>query len=426
MRTRTWFALTGALFLTSALGACRTHSATSAKDEDRSGRSAFSGVPTTNLTSGCVQDFDGARDYFPDKVSPQFARLFTVSYHGHYKVVTIQSDHTTDGDASVSDRMVLVQCGTPVPSLEGDLMGAPTFTVPAMTAAANDNRDVAAIAELQLEDRLVAIGGERVYNQAIRSRWQREKRPVIGYAWHGMPNIEVLLTNPVDALFMRRASLEQGRALTRARALKVPAAPTLSYNEHHYLGYAEWMKFFAVFFNAEKRANASFKAVAEKALAVSRRVGTAGPRPKVLWGRYASGGFWSAARHSDDYRHRYIEDAGATNVLADAGALPSGRLTTEQFIERARDADVWITEQVNTQGWPRIDLLTRIKAFREGRVFHHQKRTDFSIPVYDWYEWAVMRPDLVLEDLTALFYPELNPRHDAMFFATFDRGSKGR
>jgi iron complex transport system substrate-binding protein len=408
--------LAAGLCATLVATACRTHPAEPAAGTG-AGRGTSVGVPSSNLSSACVEAFDPAADYFPDKATLQHARLFTVTYHRHYKVVTLRAEVTSEGDSDVSDRMVLVQCGTPTPPLTGELEGAHLFSIPVMRVAANDNRDIAALAALEVAERLTAIGGEHVYNESIRRRWQQERRPVIGYAWDGMPNVEVLLTSPVDVLFMRRASLEQGRALARARALGIPAAPTLSHNERHYLGYTEWMKFFALFVNGERRASLAFDDVAAKTLEYSKAAASGRRRPKVIWAHYASGGFWSAARRPADHRHRYIIDAGGENVLEDPRALPGGLITTEEIIERARDADLWITEQVTTREW-RLDLLRRIAAVRTGRVYHHQKRTDFSIPAYDWYELAVMRPDLVLRDLIALLHPELSrDHHELMFFA---------
>ena len=63
-------------------------------------------VATGNIVDGCVENYDPETDYFPDKVSAEYADQFTISYHKHYKLVH---------NAVVNDTYLLVQCGTPVP-----------------------------------------------------------------------------------------------------------------------------------------------------------------------------------------------------------------------------------------------------------------------------------------------------------------------
>jgi iron complex transport system substrate-binding protein len=309
-----------------------------------------------------------------------------------------------------------VQCGTPAPTLTGDLAYAPIVTIPVMSVAANDNRDVAFIAALGFDDRLTAIGGHELYNQTVRDRWVRDRLPVIGYAWHGAPNLEIVLAAPVDVLFMRRGSLDQGLAMQRARQLRIPAAPTVSYNEAHYLGFSEWIKYFALFLNAEARANRIFDEVDTNCRAITARARALPSQPGVVWANHVAGGLWSAARRPDDWRSRLIADAGGTNLLQDAQALPSGELTTESLTSRAETASVWITESWSAKGWPRTAALHRVAAFKSDRVFHHQKRTLWDVGAFDWYETGAIRPDLVLRDLAALVHPELSLPGELVFF----------
>ena len=65
----------------------------------------------SNLTDGCPASYEAGTDYFPDKAVVRHAGAFTVTYHGHYKVVEI-APHIGEGETT---RFVLVQCGTPVP-----------------------------------------------------------------------------------------------------------------------------------------------------------------------------------------------------------------------------------------------------------------------------------------------------------------------
>merc|ERR1719401_3362181 len=60
---------------------------------------------------GCIDpaEFDPEKDYFPHKAIVEVAELFSIDYHGHYKIVRNTEDDKT---------YVLVQCGAPAPSAE--------------------------------------------------------------------------------------------------------------------------------------------------------------------------------------------------------------------------------------------------------------------------------------------------------------------
>jgi iron complex transport system substrate-binding protein len=396
--------------------ACRVQKFERGASVSTNGRQPFRGAPATNLSSGCVSEFRPGVDYFPDKTQPKYARIFDVSYRGNYKIVKLAVERAVASEAKVTDTMVLVQCGTPPPELTGDLAHAAVITIPAMTIASNDNCDIAAISELGYEDRLTAVGGGHLYNQHVREKWQRKELATIGYAWHGLPNAEVLLARPPDVLFMRRATLEQGRSLERARELGIRAAPTLARMEGHYLGYAEWVKYFALFLNAERKANELFFSVAEKSERLARGARSAAIKPIVFWAGVSSGGTWSVAQSSLDLRTRYLMDAGVQNPFFDERSLPAGQVPNEKLLGLAAEAEYWISDSHTSKGWPEKQFLNHFRAYRENRIYHHEKRSIFELDAYDWYELGAMRPDLVLEDLVSLFHPDLVPDHELMFF----------
>ncbi|MCS7288203.1 MAG: ABC transporter substrate-binding protein, partial [Roseiflexus sp.] len=76
-------------------------------------------VPTTNLTEGCVTEYDPEIDYFPEKVSLSDSVGWTIEYFNNYKVITVLNPWR---DANVQFRYVLVQCGTPPPDDVGDAL----------------------------------------------------------------------------------------------------------------------------------------------------------------------------------------------------------------------------------------------------------------------------------------------------------------
>ena len=81
------------------------------------------------LSAGCVTDYDSTVDYFPDKISPSYASLFSVEYFNSYKVPR-RRDRFTDRILRVGCPQVVTfsytgkvvvmwQCGTPKPTVAG-------------------------------------------------------------------------------------------------------------------------------------------------------------------------------------------------------------------------------------------------------------------------------------------------------------------
>ena len=210
-----------------------------------------------------IRDFESARDYFPDKVTLESAKNFTVSYHNNYKVVKTKvgfgaADHGSDSlawERAFTDVMVLVQRGTPPPALEGELADAVVIEIPANRVAANsDDAPTRLMAIAELEN-IVGLGHKEIYNLTLKARVDAGKIAPIGASWHTGPDLEMLLTIRPDLTFLTAASLTQADGIKRTRAMGLPAAPDFSWSETSYLGQLEWIKYDALFLNAEAKAN---------------------------------------------------------------------------------------------------------------------------------------------------------------------------
>ena len=46
-------------------------------------------LPSTNLGTACIEDFQEGIDYFPEKASISYAQNFSIEYHDYFKVLKI-------------------------------------------------------------------------------------------------------------------------------------------------------------------------------------------------------------------------------------------------------------------------------------------------------------------------------------------------
>ena len=371
------------------------------------------GVPATNLVDACVAEYDPSIDYFPDKTDLQYAERFRITYHGHYKVLQVNVAGSEWGP-DMSDTVVLVQCGTPTPPLEGELDGATVVQVPVRSLASNEDGSIARAKELGYLDRVIGLAGGGIYDPILRQKWENNQLISVGESFHGPPNFEVLLASEPDVMFLFTSSLDHTEALDQGRALGLPTVPIIGWGEPTILGQAEWIKHTAFFLNAEAEANTYFDDITNRYLDLKKRAAEQEVRPVTIWGGPLSqGGRWWIEAGS--WMAQALDDAGGQNPFTPDSGETSISLSTEAVLEQASDAQFWLTEHVALETLGAAGPLETIPAFREGRVYHIHKRAEPEHDAYDWYETALVRPDLVLQDLVSVLHPELLPDHELFF-----------
>ncbi len=383
-----------------------------------------SDAPPTESSSS--ETFDPNTDYFPDKVEVQYAEHFSVSYHEHYKVVRTHAEvrawQSDDPPERTEDVVVLVQRGTPAPELVGDLAGATVLTIPATTVALNNDGTLAFVQALDRTEYVVAVGGLAIYEDDLRNRTISGEIGQIGYSWHGEPNLEVLLAAAPDIALLTVDDPSNVKALGRARALGAPAAPTFEWAEPHYLGRAEWLKYAALFFNAEAEANALFDEVAGEVAALRAQVATRTDQPTALWGYYSGNGRWMMHQHNVEAR--LLADAHAVNPYADfeGDRRTDGEpISSEQLLLQGASADHWIIGDIHAAELPPGSYMDQFAAWRAGALSHNYKRTKWEHNAYDYYKTALVRPDWVLADLIALLHPDVLTDHETVFFDLYEK-----
>jgi len=367
-----------------------------------------SSVLDAEASSGrCVEDFSPDRDYFPAKAEVRYAEGFSVSYHGHYKVLRT---HPPLDQGGGTDIVVLLRCGTPAPPIEGDLAGATVVEIPARTAAANEDLSLTRMRLLGLTDRVVGMAGGGIYDPGLRGRWERGDAVEIGASFHGPPRFEVLLEVLPDVTFLSTASLRRAEPLRRARELNLGAAPSVSWVEPTLLGQAEWLHQVAVFFDREGEANTQFDAIEERYAALVEAAAAVGDRPTLLWlDPSGQGDRWVVPEAN--WQAKAVVDAGGRTPWGSATGEATREVTSEEILALGDSIDFVLTESVALDEPGSGGVLEHLPAFREGRVFSVHRRARPEHAAYDWYESAVVEVDRVLEDLVALLHPELRPEH---------------
>lgn len=138
-------------------------------------------------------------------------------------------------------------------------------------------------------------------------------------------------------------------------AIDVPVADNA---EHSVLAVAEYLGFFAAFFNLEDKANTLVHSIADRyscqksavnALLAAARVDA--HKPNVMWA-YVYQGTWSVAS-CPNYYCEFVADAGGAMLMprTSSGSGQYGGFLVNEIADMFARADVWIF----TGGWPARD-----------------------------------------------------------------------
>ena len=337
------------------------------------------GDPTAHEASACVSDFDPAADYYSEKAEIRHAENFSISYHGHYKVLRARLEATNWGP-EVSDVLVLNKCGTPVPPLEGDLAGAPVIETPVTRFATNSLASALRLRVLGLDDRIVAMPANP-FDPALAELIESGR--IVPAGVHGEPHLEGMLVLGVEALVVFTSSLEHAAGLERARELGVPTLPLLSWAEPTYLGQAEWIKHHAALFDAEAEAEAFFADVEARYRELARTVAGREPVP-TLWATPMERGRWWV--EAGNWQDEVLTAAGGRNVFTARPDESSIVLGTERIVDGAGEARVWITNDPDPRALDAAAPLAEIPAWTAGRTWHVHGRSDPTRDAFDWNE----------------------------------------
>lgn len=384
------------------------------------GTTIASAQPAANLVDECVADFDETVDYFPAKTEVEYAVGWSVEYFNHYKVVSV---HTPWPGAAEDDafQYVLVQCGTPVPDGYDDAL---IIDVPSGDIIALSTTYLPHLADLDLLDNLIGLDTVLFANTpAVVELIEAGELAEFG-SGAGI-NVELVLDAEPGIVMTYGSGIPEYDAHPVLLEAGVPVVINAEYVETSPLGRAEWIKFTALFYNAEAEAEAVF---GETVAAYDALVALAAEIPEderrtLLWDSYTSFGDAWFVPGGASFSGQFLRDAGANLVLGDdpeiAGVTGSVPYDFETVYDAGIDADVWLP---NAVAWYSLaDVLAAdpryadLAAFQNGEVYNNSARENEN-GGNDFYETGVANPHLVLADLIYILYPDLLPEHELFFF----------
>ncbi|KAG0028451.1 hypothetical protein BGZ81_004731 [Podila clonocystis] len=350
--------------------------------------------------SGCIASgsFDAAVDYFPNKIHVDNGALFSVRYEKNYKVVT----NTAPGQ-NVS--YVLTQCGTPAPNASLFSNTTLFFNVPIKSAASIATTAVAYVEMLGRRSALKAVDTEGLVSSPC-VQLGLDKGEIKGLEDKNL-TLRAEQFGAVDLVFSTSGSEPGTTNKTVVTSDVTDPGP---------LNRAEWLEFYATFFNLEESAQVLTASINNNYNCFKSAANAKDKKPVVAWAQFTAASQFNnnAASWSFSpapYKRILTEDAGATFFN---GTNKASFATAAEFAAAATTVDVLIDETFIGDSWTaflqnyNLTESSDLKFIKNKAVFRQDGLVNPN-DGRDWFASAVAMNDAVLQDVIRTVHPEILP-----------------
>ncbi len=206
------------------------------------------------------------------------------------------------------------------------------------------------------------------------------------------------------------------RTFETIKKARIPVIYNGDWVESSALAKAEWIKFFGVLFNKEKEADSIFNQIEKDYLAAKEVAKKAKHQPTILSGAMHKEVWYLPNGSSPEAQ--FLKDANVNYLWNDTSGNGSLALNFEVVLDKAKDADIWLSPSYYTSFEQLEDastLYTNFSAFENKSIYTFSSTTGETGGVI-YYELGTARPDLVLKDLIKIGHPELLEDYQPYFF----------
>ncbi|WP_196884957.1 ABC transporter substrate-binding protein [Aureivirga sp. CE67] len=206
------------------------------------------------------------------------------------------------------------------------------------------------------------------------------------------------------------------KSYTTIRRAGIPILLNGDWLEASPLGKAEWIKFFGALYGENDFANKVFNNIETEYLKVKELAKTAKNVPTLLSGHMYKD-IWNLPA-GESYAAVFFKDANTNYLWKDSKGTGSLSLNFESVLDKAKNADFW----VGAGSYTSYDELAEAnKHYTEFNAFKNKKVYSFGAKKGEtggllYYEYGMLRPDLILKDIVKITHPELLENYQNTFF----------
>ena len=278
--------------------------------------------------------------------------------------------------------------------------------VPLQNIAVNSCSHVAYIDALGLATKIVASTDPGyVYNENFRNLLEAGKIENLGGSYD--MNFEKILKVSPEVLMVTGFKGVDNMAI-RAQEAGIPVVYNYEWVEKTVLGRAEWIKFFGELFDCRDKADSIFNEIKTEYLRCAELAGSATNKPKVLSGAPYKGTWYIPGGQT--FMAEFYRNSGMDYFYKDNKDNFSLALSLETVMGNFLSSDIWVGVDAKTYEAlaSQDERLMLFKPTKNKKVYHYLNRTT-TTGGNDFWESAMLRPDILLKDFIRIAHPEQLP-----------------
>ena len=229
------------------------------------------------------------------------------------------------------------------------------------------------------------------------------------------PNVEKIIDIGTDLII---ASPFENSGYGSAEKLGIPIVEAADYMENHPLGRTEWVLFYGLLLGHRAEAEKVFAETERHYMTLKGLAGEVEYRPTVVLER-RYGNSW-AVPSGGSYIGVMHADAGADYIFRDYAGAKSVHLTFEEVYDRAGEADYWFLKYDTRAPFTYALLKQEYEPYANFRAWQERRIFACNTITSAYYDDITLHPDRVLEDLIAIYHPDLLPDHVQRYYFPLD------
>lgn len=351
------------------------------------------------LLASCVSNKKTSLEAFnQDIYTPEYASGFKILGAENVQSTLIQVFNPWQGAKDVEMSYFISRNGEQAPAG----FTGPTIPAGAKQIVCMSSSYIAMLDALGQVDRIVAVSGiDYVSNPYIIAHKDsiKDMGPEMNY--------ELLLGLKPDVVLLYGIGDAQTAVTDKLKELSIPYMYVGEYLEESPLGKAEWMVALSELTDSREKGIEIFSEIPKRYQTLKDLTASVEQRPTVMFNTPWNDSWIMPSTKS--YMAQLVNDAGADYIYKENTSNSSAPIGLETAYGLIQKADYWINVGMAST----LDELkavnpkfTDAKSVREKTAYNNNLRLT-ATGGNDYWESAVVRPDIVLRDLIHIFHPEL-------------------
>lgn len=351
------------------------------------------------LLVSCISNKKTSLEAFnQDIYTPEYASGFKILGADNVQSTLIQVFNPWQGAKDVEMSYFISRNGEQAPAG----FTGPTIPAGAKQIVCMSSSYIAMLDALGQADRIVAVSGiDYVSNPYIIAHKDsiKDMGPEMNY--------ELLLGLKPDVVLLYGIGDAQTAVTDKLKELSIPYMYVGEYLEESPLGKAEWMVALSELTDSREKGIEIFSEIPKRYQTLKDLTASVEQRPTVMFNTPWNDSWIMPSTKS--YMAQLVNDAGADYIYKENTSNSSAPIGLETAYGLIQKADYWINVGMAST----LDELkavnpkfTDAKSVREKTAYNNNLRLT-ATGGNEYWESAVVRPDIVLRDLIHIFHPEL-------------------